>query len=92
MNIESVALLRWIPSHVLVQGEASVSSLLETALAETVRAQGVVPVGSMRVRKVQPSSYPQAVAGKPADDPGAELRLVEVDVASPTPPSLPRSE
>ncbi len=85
MNIESVGLLRWVPSHIVQQGDAAVSSLLETALAETVRAQGVVPSGSMRVKKVQPSSYPHAAAGKPDNDPGAQLHLVDIDVTAASP-------
>lgn len=80
IRMESVAVLRWVPSTVLAQGEDAVVALLEEALSEAVHANGLTPTGSLHVREVAPDEYPQAHAGRPDDDPGAVLHLAEVDV------------
>lgn len=80
MNMESVAVLRWISSGTVARGEDAVVAELEPALIDAVRGNGLTPRGDMRVRQVDPSEYPQTLAAKPDDDPGAMLHLAEVDV------------
>jgi hypothetical protein len=80
MNMESVAVLRWISSETVARGEEAVVAELEPALIDAVRGNGLTPSGDMSVRQVDPSEYPQTIAAKPADDPGALLHLAEVDI------------
>lgn len=78
--MESVAVLRWVPSATLLEGEDAVATLLETALAEAVAGNGLTARGSFTIRQVAAGEYPQADAARPDDDPGALLHLAEVDV------------
>ncbi len=80
MRMESVAVLRWVPSDVLAEGEDAVVELLEEALQDAIQANGLTPAGPLQVRQVDPAEYPQVLAGKPTDDPDAMLHLAEVDV------------
>ena len=83
MQMDSVAVLRWIDSATLAEGEDAVVAVLEAALREAVSANGLIASGPMVVRPSSVEEYPQTEAGRPADDPGALLHLAEVDVATP---------
>lgn len=78
MRTESIAVLKWIPSAVLAQGEDAVVALLEESLREAVAGAGIPPTGTLRIRPVGVNEYPHAMAGQPADDPGARLHLAEL--------------
>lgn len=80
MKMESVAVLRWVASETLAAGEDAVVDLLEAALSDAVNSSGLIPTGQMVVRQANPEQYPQTLAARPQDDPGALLHLAEVDV------------
>jgi hypothetical protein len=80
MRTESMAVLRWIPSELVAQGEDAVREHLEDALADAVGSNGYAPQGTINVRRVAAEEYPQVTAAKPADDEGAVLYLAEVEV------------
>jgi hypothetical protein len=79
VQMESIAVLRWIDAATLEAGEDAVVAVLEDALHAAVEANGLTASGTMRVRPVRPGEYPQAEAAQPDDDPGAVLHLAEVD-------------
>jgi len=80
MKTESMAVLRWIPSALVAQGEEAVREHLEDALADAVGSNGYAPQGEIRVRRVEAEEYPQVTAAKPEDDEAAVLYLAEVEV------------
>jgi hypothetical protein len=80
MKTESMAVLRWIPSALVAQGEDAVREHLEDALADAVGSNGYAPQGDIRVRRVEEGEYPQVTAAKPSDDDAAVLYLAEVEV------------
>jgi len=80
MRTESMAVLRWVSSELVAQGEDAVREHLEDALADAVGSNGYAPQGAINVRLVQPEEYPQVTAAKPDDDEGAVLYLAEVEV------------
>jgi len=75
-----VAVLRWIDTATLAEGEDAVVAVLEEALREAVASQGVETHGPMRVRATTVDEYPHAASGRPEHDPGAVLHLAEVDL------------
>ena len=78
MRTESIAVLKWVPSTVLAQGEDAVIALLETSLREAAAGAGIPPQGTLRVRPVGVNEYPHAMASQPTDDPGALLHMAEL--------------
>ena len=80
MKTESIAVLRWIPSALVAQGEDAVREHLEDALADAVGSNGYAPQGEIRVRRVDEGEYPQVTAAKPEGDDDAVLYLAEVEV------------
>lgn len=80
MKTESMAVLRWVPSDLVAQGEDAVREHLEDALADAVGSNGYAPQGDIAVRRVEAEEYPQVTAAKPDDDEGAVLYLAEVEV------------
>jgi hypothetical protein len=80
MRTESMAVMRWIGSELLAQGEEAVRAHLEDALADAVGSNGYAPQGEIRIRTVGDDEYPQVTAARPVDDPGAVLHLAEVEV------------
>jgi len=80
MKTESMAVLRWIPSALVAQGEDAVREHLEDALADAVGSNGYAPQGEIRVRRVDEGEYPQVTAAKPDGDDDAVLYLAEVEV------------
>jgi hypothetical protein len=79
MQMESIAVLRWIDAATLEAGEDAVVAVLEEALEAAITANGLTASGTMRVRPTRPGEYPQAEAARPDDQPGAILHLAEVD-------------
>lgn len=75
-----MAVLRWIPSDLVGQGEDAVREHLEDALADAVGTNGYAPQGEIRIRRVEEGEYPQVTAAKPEDDDAAVLYLAEVEV------------
>ena len=80
MKTESMAVLRWVPSELVAQGEDAVRAHLEDALADAVGSNGYAPQGAINVRTVAPEEYPQVTAAKPEGDDDAVLYLAEVEV------------
>jgi 5-carboxymethyl-2-hydroxymuconate isomerase len=80
MKTESMAVLRWIPSELVEQGEDAIRQYLEDALADAVGSNGYAPQGDIRVRAVKDEEYPQVTAAKPEGDEDAVLYLAEVEV------------
>lgn len=80
MKTESMAVLRWIASDLVAQGDEAVREHLEDALADAVGSNGYAPQGDITMRRVQAEEYPQVTAAKPDDDEGAVLYLAEVEV------------
>ena len=80
MRTESMAVLRWVPSDLVAQGEEAVREHLEDALADAVGSNGYAPQGAINVRRVEPDEYPQVTAAKPEGDDDAVLYLAEVEV------------
>jgi 5-carboxymethyl-2-hydroxymuconate isomerase len=80
MKTESMAVLRWMPSELVEQGEDAIRQHLEDALADAVGSNGYAPQGEIRVRAVEADEYPQVTAAKPEGDDGAVLYLAEVEV------------
>lgn len=80
MKTESMAVLRWVASEIVAQGDDAVREHLEDALADAVGSNGYAPQGAINVRLVQPEEYPQVTAAKPDGDEGAVLYLAEVEV------------
>lgn len=80
MKTESMAVLRWIPSALVAEGEDAVREHLEDALADAVGSNGYAPQGEIRVRRVEEGEYPQVTAAKPKGDDEAVLYLAEVEV------------
>ena len=78
MKTESIAVLRWVPSEVLAAGEQAVVTLLEDALREAAVGAGLTAAGTLKIRPSSVSEYPHAMAGQPADDPGALLHIAEL--------------
>lgn len=80
MRTESMAVLRWIASDLVAQGDEAVREHLEDALADAVGSNGYAPQGDITMRRVEAEEYPQVTAAKPDDDEGAVLYLAEVEV------------
>lgn len=80
MQLESVAVLRWIPSDVAGLGQAAVETVLEQALAGTLRSHGLRSSGRMRTSQASATSYPHAADGRPTHDPYAVLYHAEIDI------------
>jgi hypothetical protein len=80
MKTESMAVLRWIASDLVAQGDEAVREHLEDALADAVGSNGYAPQGDITMRRVEAEEYPQVTAAKPDDDEGAVLYLAEVEV------------
>jgi hypothetical protein len=80
MKTESMAVLRWVASELVAQGDDAVREHLEDALADAVGSNGYAPQGDINVRRVEAEEYPQVTAAKPDDDEGAVLYLAEVEV------------
>lgn len=80
MKTESMAVMRWIASDLLAEGEDAVRAYLEDALADAVGSNGYAPQGEIRIRTVGEGEYPQVTAARPTDDAAAVLYLAEVEV------------
>jgi hypothetical protein len=80
MKTESMAVLRWIASDLVAQGDEAVREHLEDALADAVGSNGYAPQGDITMRRVEAEEYPQVTAAKPDDDECAVLYLAEVEV------------
>lgn len=78
MRTESIAVVAWIPSTVLAEGEDAVVAMLERSLTDAARAAGIEPKGTLTVRQTTVEEYPHALAGRPTDDPDALLHLGEL--------------
>lgn len=83
MRTESIAVLRWVPSEVLAEGEDAVVALLEEALASAATGAGITPAGMVEIRPADPDRYPHVKAARPDDDPGAVLHLAELHLGGP---------
>lgn len=78
MKTESIAVLKWVPSDLLAQGEDAVIEQLEESLRDAAAAAGLTASGTLKVRQVGNDEYPHMMSVRPSDDPGAVLHMAEL--------------
>ena len=78
MKTESIAVLKWVPSTLLADGEEAVVAALEESLRDAAAAAGLTATGTLKVRQIGIDEYPHMMSVRPSDDPGALLHMAEL--------------
>jgi len=78
VKTESIAVLKWVPSTLLADGEEAVVAALEESLRDAAAAAGLTATGTLKVRQIGIDEYPHMMSVRPSDDPGALLHMAEL--------------